>query len=190
MYYCYILYSENPLYMNRTYVGSTNNLKKRIRQHNCEIKGGAKSTCITKPNNYLCVIQDFYTLPVDNCNHDKHSILSFEWHLKHVVNKGKLFYYLNKLTKKNTIATEKKTISTEKNTIEPVNKLYCLTQKQNFSGKLGRLNSVVYNSLYNYNHLTITVHVKSEFFDAITELIAKNNVVNVKTIVFDNKICS
>ena len=29
---------------NRTYVGYTNNLKRRLRQHNGEIKGGARST--------------------------------------------------------------------------------------------------------------------------------------------------
>ena len=29
---------------NRTYLGITNNLKRRIRQHNNEIKGGAKYT--------------------------------------------------------------------------------------------------------------------------------------------------
>ncbi len=29
---------------NRTYVGYTTNLERRIRQHNCEIKGGAKCT--------------------------------------------------------------------------------------------------------------------------------------------------
>ena len=29
---------------NKTYLGITNNLKRRLRQHNCEIKGGAKYT--------------------------------------------------------------------------------------------------------------------------------------------------
>jgi predicted GIY-YIG superfamily endonuclease len=40
--YCvYLLKHEN---LNRTYVGITNNLKRRLRQHNGEIKGGARST--------------------------------------------------------------------------------------------------------------------------------------------------
>lgn len=40
--YCvYLLTHETK---NRTYVGITNNLKRRIRQHNGEIKGGARST--------------------------------------------------------------------------------------------------------------------------------------------------
>ena len=41
---CYILGSKNEKYPNHTYVGMTNDLKKRIRQHNKEIKGGAKCT--------------------------------------------------------------------------------------------------------------------------------------------------
>jgi structure-specific endonuclease subunit SLX1 len=40
-YYVYLLKHEK---LNRTYVGITNNLKRRLRQHNGEIKGGARST--------------------------------------------------------------------------------------------------------------------------------------------------
>lgn len=40
-YYLYLLYHQNK---NRTYLGISNNLKRRWRQHNGEIKGGAKST--------------------------------------------------------------------------------------------------------------------------------------------------
>ena len=40
-YYVYLLINNVH---NRTYLGITNNLKRRIRQHNCEIKGGAKYT--------------------------------------------------------------------------------------------------------------------------------------------------
>jgi len=40
-YSVYILINTNN---NRTYVGITNNINRRIRQHNCEIKGGAKYT--------------------------------------------------------------------------------------------------------------------------------------------------
>ena len=40
-FYCYIIASGN-----RTYNGYTNNLARRLRQHNREIKGGARATCI------------------------------------------------------------------------------------------------------------------------------------------------
>lgn len=39
-YACYCLLSET----GSTYVGSTNNLERRLRQHNCELVGGAKAT--------------------------------------------------------------------------------------------------------------------------------------------------
>ena len=39
---------------NRTYLGITNNLERRIRQHNCEIKGGAKATtCMKGDGNWI-----------------------------------------------------------------------------------------------------------------------------------------
>lgn len=37
----YLLYSSKG---HRTYIGCTVDVKRRLRQHNCEIKGGAKST--------------------------------------------------------------------------------------------------------------------------------------------------
>lgn len=40
----YNLYLLKNTENNRTYVGITNNLERRIRQHNGEIKGGAKYT--------------------------------------------------------------------------------------------------------------------------------------------------
>lgn len=46
-YNVYLLKNTNN---NRTYVGITNNLERRIRQHNGEIKGGAKYTRNFKGN--------------------------------------------------------------------------------------------------------------------------------------------
>lgn len=43
-YYCYILKNNLEQYSKRTYNGYTTNLKRRIRQHNGELKGGAKRT--------------------------------------------------------------------------------------------------------------------------------------------------
>jgi len=58
----------------KTYIGSTVNISRRIRQHNCEIKGGAKYTRGGKWSFY-CVLYDLL--------HTKNTSLSYEWHLKH-----------------------------------------------------------------------------------------------------------
>lgn len=64
---CYLLKSINT---NRTYIGYSNNLGRRIRQHNGEIVGGAKSTRIGKPWKIIGYISGFP---------DKSSALKFEW---------------------------------------------------------------------------------------------------------------
>lgn len=73
MFYCYILYSVNPLFSNRTYIGMTNNPSKRLHQHN-NTKQGAKSTRIIRPLDFICVIGTF---------ENKIEALKFEWLLKH-----------------------------------------------------------------------------------------------------------
>lgn len=44
MWYCYILRNRLEQFKNNTYNGSTNNPMRRLRQHNEEIKGGARAT--------------------------------------------------------------------------------------------------------------------------------------------------
>lgn len=44
----YCVYLLNHSFQNKTYVGCTNNLARRIRQHNGEISGGAKYTTSNK----------------------------------------------------------------------------------------------------------------------------------------------
>ena len=68
MYLVYILKSDN-----KSYVGMTNDFFRRIRQHNKEIKGGAKYT--SKSNNWypICIIDGFK---------DKKSACQCEWRLK------------------------------------------------------------------------------------------------------------
>lgn len=78
---CYILKSQNPLCPNRTYVGSTNSVKRRIRQHNGELVGGAKATQMMRPNEIICVITGFK---------DHVSALKCEWLLKHPEGKKKV----------------------------------------------------------------------------------------------------
>jgi len=77
---CYILKSlKNNC--NRTYIGSTNSTCRRIRQHNREICGGAKSTLALYPVEMFCIITGF-------TNHKM--TLQCEWLLKHPENKKKI----------------------------------------------------------------------------------------------------
>ena len=66
--FCYVLHSCN---IKKTYVGVTVNLKKRIRQHNGEIKGGARATCGSRPWQYWCIMGPF----------KKKTALQLEWRL-------------------------------------------------------------------------------------------------------------
>jgi predicted GIY-YIG superfamily endonuclease len=59
---------------NRTYIGYTIDFSHRIRQHNGEIKGGAKKTQKWRPWSPVCVIEGFY---------DASSALRFEYRLQH-----------------------------------------------------------------------------------------------------------
>ena len=45
MWWVYMIVSRHAIYGNlKTYVGATNNLEKRVKQHNGQMKGGAKAT--------------------------------------------------------------------------------------------------------------------------------------------------
>ena len=68
--YCYILKSD---VCNKTYIGYTNNLEQRLRQHNGEITGGAKYTHQSRPWSFVAYLTGFPNRI--NC-------LSCEWALK------------------------------------------------------------------------------------------------------------
>ena len=72
--YCnYILYNVNKPAIS--YNGITVDLNRRLRQHNNEIKGGARSTVANSPGwRYLAII----TCPTFT----KNTALSLEWHLQ------------------------------------------------------------------------------------------------------------
>ena len=72
--HCYILKSINPDYPNHTYVGMTNNIARRIRQHNGEIAGGAKATESKRPHEMYCIVSGFPSKSV---------AMSYEWRFKH-----------------------------------------------------------------------------------------------------------
>lgn len=73
IYYCYCLYNDSN---NKTYIGSTNNLVRRLRQHNGEITGGAKYTTAQK-------VDWKHFFYITSSQFDHRTALSFEWHLKH-----------------------------------------------------------------------------------------------------------
>lgn len=74
--YVYILQSMS--YSTSTYVGKTNDLVRRLRQHNGELKcGGAKRTKRNRPWKYFCYISGF---PDEKC------ALQFEWRMHHPPN--------------------------------------------------------------------------------------------------------
>lgn len=72
--YCYILKTQNSEYNNYTYNGSTNDPIRRLRQHNGEIKGGAKATKGKGP-------WEIYFLMTGFKSHNE--ALSCEWRIKH-----------------------------------------------------------------------------------------------------------
>lgn len=77
MNYCYILFNDTN---NKTYNGYTVNPTRRIRQHNGELKGGAKYTT----NND---VEWKYLLIIESNDFDKHNALCFEWMLKYPTRK-------------------------------------------------------------------------------------------------------
>lgn len=79
-YYCYIIRSTNPYFSNSTYNGSTNNLFRRLRQHNGEIVGGAKATRNKGPWTYIAIWEGFQS---------HREALSCEWRIKHPTNSRK-----------------------------------------------------------------------------------------------------
>lgn len=71
----YVVYVLANTKNNCTYVGSTNNLTRRLRQHNKEVSGGAKYTSQINGGWYVAFyIQGFK---------DKIEALRAEWRLKH-----------------------------------------------------------------------------------------------------------
>ena len=79
-YCCYIIRSTNPAFSNSTYNGSTNNLVRRLRQHNGEIVGGAKATRGKGPWVYIAIWEGFQS---------HREALSCEWRIKHPTNSRK-----------------------------------------------------------------------------------------------------
>lgn len=79
MFYVYLLLSDNN---RNTYVGATIDVNRRLRQHNSEIKGGAKATTsrVSKGEMWrrICYVSGFP---------DWSSALQFEWRWKQISRK-------------------------------------------------------------------------------------------------------
>ena len=67
-YFVYLLQSISK--PGRTYIGYTINTKRRLRQHNGEIKGGAKKTQYYRPWKMICYVTGFQ---------ESRTALQFEW---------------------------------------------------------------------------------------------------------------
>ena len=101
IYYIYVLENRDS---NKSYVGCTNNLDRRLKQHNKILSGGAKyTTSLNGGWNFIFYISGFP---------DKYDALSAEWKMKNIQRlnkyrgvKGRLeslieFTYLNRWTSK------------------------------------------------------------------------------------------
>jgi predicted GIY-YIG superfamily endonuclease len=73
-YVCYCIQCES-----KTYVGITNNMSRRLKQHNKELTGGAKYTSSCGPWSIAMLLGPFAT--------HQHA-LHFEWHWKHCAPKS------------------------------------------------------------------------------------------------------
>jgi predicted GIY-YIG superfamily endonuclease len=72
-YYCYLIINDQT----HTYIGSTNDLTKRLEKHNSKIKGGAKSTKKSQTWKFHTIVGMF----------TKQEAYSFEWYWKHTLTK-------------------------------------------------------------------------------------------------------
>ena len=87
-YYCYILFqTQNKMESDLTYNGSTNNLIRRLRQHNGEISGGAKATAGKGPWEYMAILEGFESYSEALC---------CEWRIKHPTGKKRPKKYCGK----------------------------------------------------------------------------------------------
>jgi predicted GIY-YIG superfamily endonuclease len=76
--FCYALADGSNL--SRQYVGYTVDPPRRLRQHNREIKGGARRT---RPTERSGIWEFVFVIGIEHAEFGKHEALSLEWHLQH-----------------------------------------------------------------------------------------------------------
>lgn len=79
----YILYNETN---NQTYNGYTTDFAHRIRQHNCELAGGAKFTSRLVKSKQI-MWKPLVLIKISNTSFDQRRALSVEWSIKYPNNK-------------------------------------------------------------------------------------------------------
>ena len=84
----YFVYLLSSLTKSRTYVGCTYDLKRRLRQHNGEITGGAKHTKYGRPWKMLCYVAGFPT---------RRTALQFEWRMNYDTRRKRLYSVRNRI---------------------------------------------------------------------------------------------
>eukprot|EP00605_Chrysophyceae_sp_TOSAG23-4_P002853 GSChrysophyteH1.ASY1.ANO1.3142.1 assembled CDS len=73
-FYCYLLKSVSSPSCSATYIGFTVNPRRRLRQHNGELKSGATKTHKYRPWEHVCIVSGFPSKVV---------ALMFEWQWQH-----------------------------------------------------------------------------------------------------------
>lgn len=97
--FCYLLFSKNT---NRTYVGATVDISRRLRQHNGELSGGAKRTSSGRPWKVVALVTVGDKIPA----------LKLEWKLKRARGKTKRLALFTKLCRENNLSFELLSLST------------------------------------------------------------------------------
>ncbi len=157
-YWCYMLRNKSDEYNLYTYCGYTTSPQRRIRQHNEEIKGGAKSTRGKKSSwEFMFLMTGFKT---------NHNALSCEWKLKHPDGKK------NQGNKYKGILGRSKAIN-------EVLKLEKWTEKCDISNNECQYSIYVINELYQHLDLknipnNITINCIETFDKDTVELVTKS----------------
>ena len=89
--FCYLLFSENT---QRTYVGATIDITRRLRQHNGELRGGAKRTSAGRPWKVVALVNVGDKIPA----------LKLAWRLKRAIGKKKRLALFTELCEKNNLS--------------------------------------------------------------------------------------